>query len=151
MIAMSDTVIVKNKPVLHYVTSITSHLQRFREVIVEAEGSNISQAIDAVEVAKRSFEKNSFIAGTEIGTVEHNGNKYSKIRIHVLVDDHEDPLFCVYWLEGYDQATRIVPLNFFSEDNGYDEETKEEIWALERGKTYILPAPMSNHGVTRIR
>lgn len=58
--------------------------------------------------------------------------------------------FLVVWSDGYEPAeSRLVALDFFSEDNGYEAEDLEAIDALAEGQELDLSDLGGTHTVTR--
>ena len=63
-----EQIFVGSKPILSYVTAVVTALQRADSVKVLARGRAISNAVDVVEVTKRSFLTNIFVEDISIGT-----------------------------------------------------------------------------------
>ena len=63
-----ERVYVGSKPILAYVTAVVTALSKSDNVTVMARGRAISNAVDVVEVIKRSFLTDIVIDGIEIGT-----------------------------------------------------------------------------------
>ena len=58
--------------------------------------------------------------------------------------------FLVVWSDGYEPAeSKLVALDFFSEDNGYEAEDLEAIDALKEGQDLDLSDLGGTHTVTR--
>jgi hypothetical protein len=61
-----------------------------------------------------------------------------------------DKQFLVVWSDGYEPAeNKLVTLDFFSEDNGYEVEDLEAIDALAEGQELDLSDLGGTHTVTR--
>ncbi len=73
-ISADEKIYVGSKPILAYVTAIATSFQRADNVSILARGRAISNAVDAVEVPRRSFITDLNVNGIQIGT-EQLGEK----------------------------------------------------------------------------
>jgi len=88
LITMTENVYIGSKPVINYVTAIITALQKSTTVNVMARGRAISNAVDVVEVCKRSFLKDVEIADILIGTekVGDEGDQRNVSTIKIRLD-----------------------------------------------------------------
>ncbi|MFQ6053436.1 MAG: RNA-binding protein [Candidatus Bathyarchaeia archaeon] len=63
-----EAIYVGSKPIMSYVTAVITALQRADSVRIMARGRAISNAVDAVEVTRRSFMKDIIVDDISIGT-----------------------------------------------------------------------------------
>lgn len=78
-----ENVYVGSKPILSYVTALVTALQNADKVNVLARGRAISNAVDAVEVTKRSFLTDIVVDNITIGT-EVLGEADNKRNVSVI-------------------------------------------------------------------